>query len=246
MSASAITDSSATSTSAPPTRAEEPQTRLPASPSATCQRCASAQFGRHQNGSSRDVPAAGLELDRKPAAPPAARRRSRAPRRGNSVQAGDCVGRAHGAGMVERRAMPDTQDDLLAVAHEAARAAARRADVALRSRPATASARRAVRPISCRRPTWRPSARCARCWRHGARDDTMIGEEEGAIQRRSELRWVVDPLDGTVNFLFGIPMFAVSVACEDAAGRGRRRRARPGPRRVLRGDALSAGATPER
>jgi myo-inositol-1(or 4)-monophosphatase len=32
------------------------------------------------------------------------------------------------------------------------------------------------------------------------------------------LRWVVDPLDGTINFLFGIPAFAVSVACEDAEG----------------------------
>ncbi len=32
------------------------------------------------------------------------------------------------------------------------------------------------------------------------------------------MRWVVDPLDGTINYLFGIPAFAVSVACEDAAG----------------------------
>jgi myo-inositol-1(or 4)-monophosphatase len=31
-------------------------------------------------------------------------------------------------------------------------------------------------------------------------------------------RWVVDPLDGTVNFLFGIPQWAVSVAVEDAEG----------------------------
>jgi myo-inositol-1(or 4)-monophosphatase len=32
------------------------------------------------------------------------------------------------------------------------------------------------------------------------------------------LRWVVDPLDGTVNYLYGIPTFAVSVACEDRDG----------------------------
>lgn len=32
------------------------------------------------------------------------------------------------------------------------------------------------------------------------------------------LRWVVDPLDGTVNYLYGLPAFAVSIACEDAAG----------------------------
>src|SRR5262249_30083571 len=34
----------------------------------------------------------------------------------------------------------------------------------------------------------------------------------------SGVRWVVDPLDGTINFLFGIPQWAVSIACEDADG----------------------------
>jgi myo-inositol-1(or 4)-monophosphatase len=54
--------------------------------------------------------------------------------------------------------------------------------------------------------------------------DSIVGEEggdtgsaEGAISSGS-LRWIVDPLDGTINFLFGIPAFAVSVACEDASG----------------------------
>jgi myo-inositol-1(or 4)-monophosphatase len=32
------------------------------------------------------------------------------------------------------------------------------------------------------------------------------------------VRWVVDPLDGTINFLFRIPQWCVSVACEDADG----------------------------
>jgi myo-inositol-1(or 4)-monophosphatase len=32
------------------------------------------------------------------------------------------------------------------------------------------------------------------------------------------VRWVVDPLDGTVNFLFGIPQWCVSIACEDGEG----------------------------
>jgi myo-inositol-1(or 4)-monophosphatase len=48
--------------------------------------------------------------------------------------------------------------------------------------------------------------------------DSILGEEGGATGGEAELRWVVDPLDGTVNFLYGIPTFAVSVACEDAAG----------------------------
>ncbi len=42
----------------------------------------------------------------------------------------------------------------------------------------------------------------------------------GARRRRGEtgLRWVVDPLDGTVNYLFDIPQWCVSVACEGRAG----------------------------
>jgi myo-inositol-1(or 4)-monophosphatase len=47
--------------------------------------------------------------------------------------------------------------------------------------------------------------------------DTIVGEEGGATGDGG-LRWQVDPLDGTINFLFGIPAFAVSVACEDAEG----------------------------
>ena len=47
--------------------------------------------------------------------------------------------------------------------------------------------------------------------------DAILGEERGESGQGS-LRWVVDPIDGTINFLFGIPAFAVSVACEDASG----------------------------
>jgi myo-inositol-1(or 4)-monophosphatase len=47
--------------------------------------------------------------------------------------------------------------------------------------------------------------------------DAILGEEGGATGQ-GELRWVIDPLDGTINFLFGVPMFAVSVACEDRDG----------------------------
>jgi myo-inositol-1(or 4)-monophosphatase len=47
--------------------------------------------------------------------------------------------------------------------------------------------------------------------------DAILGEE-GGESGHGQLRWVVDPLDGTINYLFGIPAFAVSVACEDASG----------------------------
>jgi myo-inositol-1(or 4)-monophosphatase len=43
-------------------------------------------------------------------------------------------------------------------------------------------------------------------------DDGVLGEEEGWVPGPSGLTWVVDPIDGTVNYLYGIPAFAVSVA----------------------------------
>jgi myo-inositol-1(or 4)-monophosphatase len=108
------------------------------------------------------------------------------------------------------------QAELLAVAIEAADAAAtelrprfghRQAGVRSKSSPtdlvsdADVSAESAIRSVLARR---RPG-------------DAILGEEGGATGD-GDLRWVVDPLDGTINFLYGIPAFAVSVACEDAAG----------------------------
>ncbi|HWK27268.1 MAG TPA: inositol monophosphatase family protein [Solirubrobacter sp.] len=49
-------------------------------------------------------------------------------------------------------------------------------------------------------------------------DDGILGEEGGDLAGSSGVRWVVDPLDGTVNFLFGIPQWAVSIAAEDPEG----------------------------
>jgi myo-inositol-1(or 4)-monophosphatase len=48
--------------------------------------------------------------------------------------------------------------------------------------------------------------------------DGFVGEEGGADAGESGLAWVVDPLDGTVNFLFGIPQWCVSVAVRDELG----------------------------
>jgi myo-inositol-1(or 4)-monophosphatase len=68
---------------------------------------------------------------------------------------------------------------------------------------ADVSSQRAIRELLARR---RP-------------DDGFVGEEEGASERGSSgLSWVVDPLDGTVNYLFGIPQWSVSVAVRDDAG----------------------------
>ncbi|WP_370977948.1 inositol monophosphatase [Agaribacterium sp. ZY112] len=45
-------------------------------------------------------------------------------------------------------------------------------------------------------------------------DHKFIGEETGVTGNKdSEFEWIIDPLDGTTNFLHGIPHFAVSIAC---------------------------------
>jgi myo-inositol-1(or 4)-monophosphatase len=51
-----------------------------------------------------------------------------------------------------------------------------------------------------------------------APDDAIMGEEGDDTPGTSGRRWVVDPLDGTVNFLYGLPMWCVSVACEGLVG----------------------------
>jgi myo-inositol-1(or 4)-monophosphatase len=45
-------------------------------------------------------------------------------------------------------------------------------------------------------------------------EDAVLGEEGTSRSGTTGVRWVVDPLDGTTNFLFGVPQFAVSVAAE--------------------------------
>jgi myo-inositol-1(or 4)-monophosphatase len=108
-------------------------------------------------------------------------------------------------------------DELLDVAVAAARAAgdvllesyARGArGVATKSSPtdlvseADLAAERAIRDVlGARRP-----------------DDAILGEEGDDVAGSSGVRWIVDPLDGTVNFLFGIPQWCVSVACEGRVG----------------------------
>ena len=45
-------------------------------------------------------------------------------------------------------------------------------------------------------------------------DDGILGEEGADVAGTTGLRWVVDPLDGTVNYLYGLPDWAVSIAAE--------------------------------
>ena len=117
-----------------------------------------------------------------------------------------------------------SEDQLLEVAVDAARAAAAelmdrygREAVGLRSKssptdPVSAADVAAERAIRAVLATRRPG-------------DAILGEEGGLTPAAGgrevadgALRWIVDPLDGTVNYLYGVPQFAVSVACEDREG----------------------------
>src|SRR5919197_4133719 len=66
-------------------------------------------------------------------------------------------------------------------------------------------------------------------------DAGILGEEGGTTAPGARLQWVLDPLDGTINFLYGVPLFAGSVAAggdgEGVAGAGVD---------VLRGELFSA------
>ncbi len=42
----------------------------------------------------------------------------------------------------------------------------------------------------------------------------ILAEESGVIEGKDEYRWIIDPLDGTTNYLHGFPHYAVSIACE--------------------------------
>ena len=53
--------------------------------------------------------------------------------------------------------------------------------------------------------------------------EPVFGEEEGGVRHADGVCWVVDPIDGTVNYLYGLPWYAVSVAAQ------------------LRGESVAAG-----
>lgn len=51
-------------------------------------------------------------------------------------------------------------------------------------------------------------------------DHSILAEEGGATDAPGPCRWIVDPLDGTVNYFYGLPYYCVSVACYSGAPAG--------------------------
>lgn len=112
--------------------------------------------------------------------------------------------------------MSASEDQLLAVAHEAASAAAAELMARFGGRQRGLRTKSsATDPVS--EADLSAEAQIRRVLGERRPDDAILGEEGGETGN-GELRWIVDPLDGTVNFLYGIPQFAVSVACQDREG----------------------------
>ena len=103
----------------------------------------------------------------------------------------------------------DDRDALL----ELAEALARAAGAVLRDRPATlgVDAKSTPTDIVTERDQAAERAILERL-RAERPDDSILAEETGSSTGASAVTWVIDPLDGTVNYLFGIPHFAVSIA----------------------------------
>jgi myo-inositol-1(or 4)-monophosphatase len=104
--------------------------------------------------------------------------------------------------------------ELLAVALEAARGAAR---LVVDERPASlavADTKTSATDIVTEMDRRSEEAIVARL--HARRpDDGVLGEEGASTEGTSGITWVVDPIDGTVNYLYDLPNYAISVAARD-------------------------------
>ena len=47
-------------------------------------------------------------------------------------------------------------------------------------------------------------------------DDALLGEEGTGKQGSTDVRWIIDPIDGTTNYVYGVPSYGVSIAAEVA------------------------------
>jgi myo-inositol-1(or 4)-monophosphatase len=107
--------------------------------------------------------------------------------------------------------MGDSDADLLTLALDTARAAGRLV-VSMRERGVDVADTKSS-PVDVVTQADRASEELILAWLLGARPgDGFVGEEGDDVEGTSGVRWIVDPIDGTVNYLYGLPHFAVSIA----------------------------------
>jgi myo-inositol-1(or 4)-monophosphatase len=106
---------------------------------------------------------------------------------------------------------PDTDHDLLRLAIDIAREAGEFVVAARRNGVEVAASKSS--PVDVVTQVDRDSEALIRDRLAAARPlDGFFGEEGGRGSSQSGLTWVVDPIDGTVNFVYGIPYYAISIA----------------------------------
>ncbi|MEU9578013.1 inositol monophosphatase family protein [Streptomyces chilikensis] len=106
-------------------------------------------------------------------------------------------------------------DDLLGLARDASRAGAREA-VSWRGRAHRLLVEEKAAPDDLVSQADRSTEQVIRSFLTERRpQDAVLGEEDGLTPGRGGLRWIVDPIDGTTNYLYGRPDWAVSVAVVD-------------------------------
>jgi myo-inositol-1(or 4)-monophosphatase len=111
--------------------------------------------------------------------------------------------------------MADTAQELLDVAVEVTRAAARLAQD-LREQGVTGITTKST-ATDVVTAADKATERYVRDALHERRPgDTVLGEESGESSGTGRVRWILDPIDGTVNYLYGLPQYAVSLAAEVA------------------------------
>jgi myo-inositol-1(or 4)-monophosphatase len=108
--------------------------------------------------------------------------------------------------------------DVLAIAEQAARAAGALLVERLGTRSALRVSSKSTPTDLVSEADVAAEAAIREILRDRAPDDGIVGEEGEDVPSASGRWWVVDPLDGTVNYLFGHPQWCVSVACEGVAG----------------------------
>jgi myo-inositol-1(or 4)-monophosphatase len=109
--------------------------------------------------------------------------------------------------------MPEAADELLAVAVEVARAAA---DLArdLREQGVTGIATKSTATDVVTAADKATEQYVIDALHERRPGESVLGEESGESAGAGAVRWILDPIDGTVNYLYGLPQYAVSLAAE--------------------------------